>query len=398
MSRRSYARPGGGREVLGLFPDGRVRRSVELTPMTSGAGKERHNLVPGPGGRATSGAYLVTPGDTRGGVSAIGRSARSWRAALPSVGVVALVGGLFGPWLSSSYFGVGRVSAGVVDLPGGTVYAAVVAVFVIGAICGGARYRPSRVALLVMAAGLAAYSAFWLLGGLVLDLSSGFSIFYPSFGSGALLSLIGSVLSVLVVGGSARPTFTTEQDDEGNDLILPNETDGRSSELASCEEFLDRLRARSNGGEAHESVPLVFVRLDGMNEVRVRYGSPAADRVMVAMAHRLRAHLRRDDTVVRFLPTEVFILLSGEVSEENVLVVVRRLKAALAMPIPSVKRRHAKLVKVTVEVVRAQFTNGRFQVMADGERLIDAPVATGNVASGVDGLGPPPLRSPGNVT
>ena len=170
-------------------------------------------------------------------------------------------------------------------------------------------------------------------------------------------------------------------DDEGNDLLLPNETDGRSSELASCEEFLDQLRALWSGAEGHETVPLVFVRLDGMNEVRRRYGSPAADRVMVGMAHRLRAHVRRDDTVVRFLPAEVFILLSGKVSEENVLVVVRRLKAALVTPIPSVKRRHAKLVKVTVALVQARFTNGRFQILVDDDRLIDAPVTPGNMAA-----------------
>jgi len=171
-------------------------------------------------------------------------------------------------------------------------------------------------------------------------------------------------------------------DDEGSDLILPNATVRRPSELASCEEFLDQLRALWSGGEFHEGVPLVFVRLDGMNEVRRRYGSPAADRVMLGMAHRLRAHVKRDDTVVRFLPAEVFILLSGEVSEENVLVVVRRLKAALVTPIPSVKRRHAKLVKVTVALVRARFTSGRFQILVDDDRLIDAPVRAGNVAAG----------------
>lgn len=343
---------------MGLFPGSRVRRW----------------------GEATSGA-------TRGGVSVIGGSARSWRAALPGVGLVALVGGLFGPWFSSSYFGVGRVSAGVVDLPGGAAYAAVVAVFVVGAVCGGARARPGRVALLVLAAGLAAYSAFWLLGALVLDLRSGFSNFDPSFGFGVLLSVIGSGLSALAVRASAWPTPVTQPGDEGHDLILPNQTEGRSSEFASCEEFLDRLRALWSGGEGHENVPVVFVRLDGMDELRCRYGSPPADRVMVGMAHRLRAHLRRDDTVVRFAPAEVFILLSGEVSEENALVVVRRLKAVLALPIPSVRRRHAKLVQVTVELGRARFTNGRFQVVVDGDRLIDAPITTGTAASGVDGSG-----------
>ena len=368
MSRRSDARPDGGGEVLGLFPTSPVRRSVE----------------------ATSGA-------TRCGVAAIGRSARSWRAALPGVGLAGLVGGLFGPWFSSSYFGVGRVSAGVVDLPGGPAYAAAVAVFVIGVAGGGARARPGRVALLVLAAGLAAYSAFWLLGTLALDLKSGFPGSDPTFGVGVLLSVTGTVLSAWVVRASARPTPVTQPGDEGHDLILPNQKDGRSSEFVSCEQFLDRLRSRWSAGEGHENVPLVFVRLDGLDEVRRRYGSPAADRVMAGMAHRLRAHLRQDDTVVRFAPAEVFILLSGEVSEENALVVVRRLKTVLALPIPSVKRRHAELVQVTVELGRARLMNGRLHVVVDGDRLIDAPITTAT-AAGADALGPPPLRSPRSAT
>lgn len=310
---------------------------------------------------------------------------------------VALVSGLFAPWLNSSYLGVGRVSADVVDLPGGKVYAAVVAVFVIGAAGGGiprrgrrrvrrgcpplrprqrawsAWCRRSRVALLIMTAGLAAYTTFWLGGELVLHLGSGFSFAHPGFGPGLVLGWAGSLLSVLVVGSSAQRGST--RPDEGDDLILLEETGGRSSEFASYEAFLDRLRVLSGGGDSQKTVPLVFVRLDGLNEVRRRYGSPAADRILMRLAHRLRANVRRDDTVVRFLPTEVFILLSGEVSEEHVKVVVRRLTTALAMPIPAVRRRHAKLVEVTVALARGRLTNGRLQVLLDDEECIDAPVA-----------------------
>jgi diguanylate cyclase (GGDEF)-like protein len=320
------------------------------------------------------------------------QSARSGRPGLTSAGIVALVGGLLGPWLEIPYFRVGPVSAGVLDLPGGTAYAAVVAVFVIGATRRGARRRTSRLASLVMAVGLAVYSGFWLLGALVLDLKSDFSLSYPSFGFGLLLSFTGSVLSVLVIQAQAarreKPTTATEQDDQGSDLTLPKETDSRSSELASCEKFLDQLRALSTGGTGHETVPLVFVRPDGLKEIHDRYGSPAADRISVAMAHRLRAQLREGDAVARFLTGEVFILPYGEISEDNAMLVVRRLEAILAKPIPSVKRRHAKLLAVTVQLAKARFTNGRIEVVVDDECLIDAPIVSSGRTGGVEGSRP----------
>lgn len=394
MSRRSHARLDGIRWVFGLFsPSSRTQRLAQ-TAMTPRVGDGTANDPrAAPGRRGAPGPCSASRGYERNRLPGTDQSAHWGRPALPSVGIVALVAGVFVPWLNISYFGVGRVSAGALDLPGGTVYAAVVAVFVMGALCGGARRRPSRVALLVMATGLAAYSAFWLLGELVLDLKSDVSLSHPSFGFGLLLSFAGSVLSVLMVRATGRRRSMAQHDDEGSDLILPQETGGRSSGLASCEELLDRLHGLSPGSGGDETVPLVFVRLDGLQEIQSRYGSPAADRISVAMAHRLRAQLRQDDTVARLAPGEVLILLSGEVSGENATVVVRRLQAILAMPVPSVKRRHAKLLRVTVQLVQAGFTNGRFQVVVDDDRLVDAPIAV--LQNGRTGAGVAPTRAAG---
>lgn len=79
--------------------------------------------------------------------------------------------------------------------------------------------------------------------------------------------------------------------------------------------------------------------------------------------------------VVNFLPGELFVLLSSDVSEEEVTVVLRRLETVLATPIPSIKRRHAKLVTVTVEVTRAALANGRLQIVVADTHLVDAPLA-----------------------
>jgi GGDEF domain-containing protein len=311
------------------------------------------------------------------------------------VGIVALVGGLFGTWLNILYFRVGSVSAGVLDLPGGSAYGVAVAAFVIGVLCRGDRRRAGRSALLVLAISLAAYSGFWLGGALIIDLNSSFSLSHPSFGFGLLLSFAGSVLSVLVIHAQAARRATP------SDFTLPEESDSQSHELASCEEFLDRLRALSTGGTGDEAVPLVFVRTDGLTEIRSRYGWLAADRISVALTHRLRAHLRGADTVVKFLPGEVFIILSGGVSEENAMVVVRRLEATLAKPVPSVKKRHAKLLTITVQLAKASFKSGRIHVVVDHDRhtpvsglLIDAPIGSSGRGGGVGDLDLNSLTAP----
>jgi GGDEF domain-containing protein len=311
------------------------------------------------------------PDDGRG---AVGPFFPGRRWAMSNLGAMALVGGLFWPWRHISYSSAGRISDGVLDLPGGVAYAVLLAACLIGAVCGGVHRRPIRGALMVMGVGLAGYSAFWLLGGLALDLESGFSLAHPQFGAGVLLSFVGSVLTVRTVGASMRLTPMGSLEGPGEDVILGDEAEDGSGGLASCEEFTERLQVLSTGGAGPETVPLVFVRLDGLEEVHRRHGSRAADRIWAAIAHRLRAQLRQGDTAVSLAPGEVFILLSGRASEQNAMVVVSRLESALAKPVPSVKPRHADLVKVTAGIAGARLTNGRLQVVVDGDCLVDAPV------------------------
>ena len=188
-----------------------------------------------------------------------------------------------------------------------------------------------------------------------------------------------------VISGIERPRRMrkTVSASELAEVVLPKAAD-RSRELASWQDFVVRLQSFRQ--DDRQSAPLLFVRLDGVDETRRRYGCSVADRIMIGTAHRLRAHLRRDDTVVNFLPGELFILLSGDISDEDVRMVVRRLEAVLATPIPSIKRRHARLVTATVQVSRATFTNGRLQILAGDAQLVDAPLPP------VDLYGPPARR------
>ena len=174
----------------------------------------------------------------------------------------------------------------------------------------------------------------------------------------------------------AARSASAESGDGDADLVVADRADGRSSELASREVFMDRLLATSrHRGYGQHYAPLLFVRLEGVDRIRHRYGNDTADRIMLALAHRLRANLRTEDTVVRFLPTEVFVLLSGEVREDDAMVVVRRIQGAMAMPIPGVKTRQLEHLNVDVQIVQASFTNGRVQIVVGHECLVDAPIA-----------------------
>lgn len=156
--------------------------------------------------------------------------------------------------------------------------------------------------------------------------------------------------------------------------LLLDEIAGGDGGLASCEEFLERLRALRAEGVGLGAVPLVFVRLDGLHEVRRRHGALIADRISSAMAHRVRAQLRQGDTVACLAAGELFILLSGDRCAATALIVAQRLEAALARPVPSVNRRHTRMANVTVEIVHGRLTGGRVQVVAGGTCLLDAPI------------------------
>lgn len=72
--------------------------------------------------------------------------------------------------------------------------------------------------------------------------------------------------------------------------------------------FIDRLRSSLAETADDEQVAVLFVNLDHFNSVNASHGHPAGDRLLVALADRMRSTIRPSDTVARFGGDEFAVL------------------------------------------------------------------------------------------
>jgi diguanylate cyclase (GGDEF)-like protein/PAS domain S-box-containing protein len=94
--------------------------------------------------------------------------------------------------------------------------------------------------------------------------------------------------------------------------------------------FVDRLR-RSLAD--HEAVAVLFLDLDHFKVINDSLGHAAGDRLLVAIADRLRVAIRPDDTVARFGGDEFTVLCRGVPDEATAQEVARRLANSVERPI-----------------------------------------------------------------
>jgi diguanylate cyclase (GGDEF)-like protein/PAS domain S-box-containing protein len=101
--------------------------------------------------------------------------------------------------------------------------------------------------------------------------------------------------------------------------------------LANRALFLDRLtHAMARADREPDPVAVLFLDLDDFKNVNDSLGHPAGDRLLVAVAERIRAATRPGDTVARFGGDEFAVLVESGTMPEAAQVVAGRITAALA--------------------------------------------------------------------
>jgi diguanylate cyclase (GGDEF)-like protein len=98
--------------------------------------------------------------------------------------------------------------------------------------------------------------------------------------------------------------------------------------------FMDRFEQALARSERHGSkVAVLFVDLDDFKEVNDSLGHEAGDRVLVAVAHRLRSCLRPTDTAARLGGDEFTMLLEDVEEVEGAVRVAERILAEMRAPV-----------------------------------------------------------------
>jgi diguanylate cyclase (GGDEF)-like protein len=145
--------------------------------------------------------------------------------------------------------------------------------------------------------------------------------------TGAVMS--GSILACYLVG-LLRERAETEHDATHDGLTgLPNR--------ALLVDRLERSIAHARRNES--SCAVLFMDLDRFKEVNDTFGHAAGDRLLRAVAGRLRSCVRDEDTVARLSGDEFVILLPNVTIAEQVVNVAQRVLDALGAPITVAEQR-----------------------------------------------------------
>jgi diguanylate cyclase (GGDEF)-like protein len=117
--------------------------------------------------------------------------------------------------------------------------------------------------------------------------------------------------------------------------------------LANPSLFADRLNAALTGrrSQASTQVGLMYLDADGFKQVNDAYGHDAGDEALLTIGHRLRSHVRPQDTVAR-LGGDRFAVSAPRISAAGLDGLSGRVSAALSQP----HLIHGHLVPVPVSI------------------------------------------------
>jgi diguanylate cyclase (GGDEF)-like protein len=104
--------------------------------------------------------------------------------------------------------------------------------------------------------------------------------------------------------------------------------------LANRSLFADRLAAALTGRRGQASTAqagVMYLDVDGFKEINDMYGHEAGDEALLTIGHRLRSHVRPQDTVAR-LGGDEFAVTAPRISADGLDGLRRRVAAALSQP------------------------------------------------------------------
>jgi two-component system, cell cycle response regulator len=97
--------------------------------------------------------------------------------------------------------------------------------------------------------------------------------------------------------------------------------------------FRDRLvQAMARGKRMQQLIGLMLLDLDRFKAVNDTFGHDMGDELLKAVSERLKTCVREVDTVARMGGDEFTIILEGVSSEQNILVVAKRITESIATP------------------------------------------------------------------
>lgn len=122
------------------------------------------------------------------------------------------------------------------------------------------------------------------------------------------------------------------------------------TDMLNRQALVERLAARSSAGSVPQGTAVWCCDLDGFKHINDTLGHDTGDRVLLAMADRVRATVSLDDTVGR-LGADEFVVVSGlPVDAQQAAAIGDQIRAAVAQPLAMDGRSHTFQVSVGVAI------------------------------------------------